>query len=216
MAKNKNTTLYKIDDAIVKVKENAKEKFDASIEVHINLIKDPKVEMNVRFSTTLPHGTGQVKKVAIFSSSKVKEADLELTEADLKKIEKGDIKPKIDFDVLIAEPRFMSQIARVAKILGPLGLMPNPKTGTVTDDVEKAVGQFKKGRTEIRTEKESPIIHTVLGKLSMDNDKLKENFVELYNGLKSNKPSKAKPDWIDSIFIASSMGKSYLVDFSDL
>lgn len=208
----KDFSLYSIDEAIKKVKENAKEKFDASVEAHINLKRDPKVEMYVRFTTTLPHGTGQTKKVAVFASKKVAEADLELSESDLKKIEKGEIKPKVDFDVLIAEPKFMSKIAVVAKILGPAGLMPNPKTGTVSEDVEKTVKQFKKGRTEIKTEKDLPVIHTVIGKLSMTDQQLKENLTELMAALKSNKPSKAKQDWMDSVFICSSMGKSYMVN----
>jgi len=166
----------------------------------------------VRFTTTLPHGTGKTKKVAVFASRKVPNADLELTEDDIAKIDKNTIRPKVDFDMLVAEPKFMPKLAKVAKILGPAGVMPNPKTGTVTEDVEKAVEQIKKGKIEVRTEPVAPVIHTIIGKKSFEDNKLEENFNELINAIRSNKPAKAKPNFIRSVFITSTMGPSFSVD----
>ena len=204
-------------EAIKKVKLSSKEKFDASIEVHINLDLDSKkMEQPVRFSLTLPHGTGKTKKVAVLASKKVAGADLELKESDIELIQKGQIKPKIDFDTLVTEPAFMPKLAKVAKILGPAGVMPNPKTGTVSDDPEKAVSEIKKGRLDVKTEKDLPMIHTVIGKRSFTEEQLSENFIELYSALKQNKPPKAAPEWVKSIFIATSMGQSVVVDHTDL
>ena len=204
-------------EAIKKVKLSSKEKFDASIEVHINLDLDSKkMEQPVRFSLTLPHGTGKTKKVAVLASKKVAGADLELKESDIELIQKGQIKPKIDFDTLVTEPAFMPKLAKVAKILGPAGVMPNPKTGNVSDDPEKAVSEIKKGRLDVKTEKDLPMIHTVIGKRSFTEEQLSENFIELYSALKQNKPPKAAPEWVKSIFIATSMGQSVVVDHTDL
>ena len=177
----KDIKTYTLVEAIKKLKESKKEKFDSTVELHINLDLDvTKADQMVRFSTTLPHGTGKTKRVAVLASTKIPNADLELTEADLEKIEKGKIRPKVDFDVFVAETKFMPKIARVAKILGPAGVMPNPKTGTVSDDVQKAVEQIKKGRVEVKTEKDLPIIHTIIGKLSFEDKQLVENFKEIF------------------------------------
>lgn len=212
----KETITYKLADALKKLKENQKEKFDATVELHINLDLDTKKsDQSVRFTTTLPHGTGKTKRVAVLASTKIPNADLELSEADLDKIEKGQIRPKVDFDVFVAETKFMPKIAKVAKILGPAGVMPNPKTGTVSDDVQKAVEQIKKGKVEVKTEKELPIIHTIIGKLSFEDKQLEENLREIISTLKQNKPAKSKPEWIKNIYIASTMGSSVKVDLSD-
>ena len=202
----------KFSEAIQKVKETSKTKFDPTVEVHINLELEKKGEQSVRFTTTLPHGTGKTKKVAVFASRKVPNADLELTEDDIAKIDKNTIRPKVDFDILVAEPKFMPKLAKVAKILGPAGVMPNPKTGTVTEDVEKAVEQIKKGKVEVRTEPVAPVIHTIIGKKSFEDNKLEENFNELINAIRSNKPAKAKPNFIRSVFVTSTMGPSFSVD----
>src|SRR4030042_1794636 len=151
----------KIDEAIKNIKTNAKEKFDSAIEVHINLDLDlGKQGQTVRYTTTLPNGTGKSKKVAVLASKKIEGADLELTEDSIDDIIKGKIKPKSDFDVIVTEPKYMPKVAKAAKILGPAGAMPNPKTGTVTENVEKAVEQIKKGQIEVKTEKDFPLIHT--------------------------------------------------------
>ncbi|GIW60423.1 MAG: 50S ribosomal protein L1 [Patescibacteria group bacterium] len=206
-----------IKEAIKKVKAMSKEKFDASVEVHINLLPDPKnQDQSVRFSVTLPHGTGKTKKVAVLANKKVPDADLELKESDIENIEKGQIKPKVDFDILVAEPAFMTKLARVAKILGPAGVMPNPKTGTVTDAPEKAVVEIKKGRLDVKTEKDLPLIHTIIGKRSFTEEQLTENFIELINSLKQNKPAKAPVDWIKSVYIKTTMGQVVQIDPSSL
>jgi large subunit ribosomal protein L1 len=204
---------YTIEEALEKVKRGKRAKFDSTIELHLNLNLDvKKQDQQVRFSTTLPHGTGKSLKVAVMSSDKVPGADLELKETDLKKIESGDLKPGVDFDVIVAEPRVMGKLAKVARILGPAGMMPNPKSGTVTDHVKEAVDQIKKGKIEIRTEQNLPIIHTIIGKMSFDDKKLVENYREIINSLKQNRPPKAKPEFIESAFISSTMGKSFALE----
>ena len=204
-------------EAIKKAKLLSKEKFDATVEIHINLDLDSKKQdQPVRFSLTLPNGTGKTKKVAVLASKKVTGADLELKESDIELIQKGQIKPRIDFDSLVTEPAFMPKLAKVAKILGPAGVMPNPKTGTVTEDAEKAVSEIKKGRLDVKTEKDLPMIHTIIGKRSFTEKQLSENFMELYKTLKQSKPTKASPEWIKSIFISTSMGQSVKVDHANL
>ncbi len=201
---------YSLEEAIKKVKESSKSKFDASVEVHINLDIDPN-KQNIRFSLSLPNGTGKTKKIAVLSSGKVEGADVNLTEEDLPKIEQGKIKPNVDFDILITEPRYMPVLAKYAKILGPAGAMPNPKNGTVTEEISKSISQFKKGKMEIKTEKMAPIIHTIIGKVSFDEKSLADNYNELISALKANKPAKTVPLWIKSIFISSTMGPSVKV-----
>ena len=210
----RDTNEYKIPDAIKRVKETSKTKFDASVETHINLDIDPTKQI-VRFLITLPHGTGKTQKIAVLSDKKVEKADINLSEADLSKIEKGDIKPGTDFDIFITQPKFMPKVAKIAKILGPVGLMPNPKNGTVAENIEKAVEEFKAGKVEIRTEQKAPIIHIVIGKVSFGEKELEENLQEIIKTLKQNKPQKAKPSWIKSIFLTSSMGPSIKLSLED-
>jgi len=214
MTKEKDLNEYPIEEALKKVKSESKAKFDASVEVHINLDIDPN-KQNIRFSLSLPNGTGKTKKIAVLSSGKVEGADINLTEEDLPKIEQGKIKPNVDFDILITEPRYMPVLAKYAKILGPAGVMPNPKNGTVTEEISKSITQFKKGKMEIKTEKMAPIIHTIIGKVSFDDKSLADNYNELISALKANKPAKTAPLWIKSIFISSTMGPSVKVkDFN--
>ena len=204
-------------EAIKEVKAKAPAKFDESIEVHFNLEIDPtQADQTVRVTTNLPHGTGKEIKVAVMSDKKIPGADLQLTDEDLPKIEKGKIKPKNDFDVLIVEPSAMGKFGKLGPILGPAGVMPNPKTGTVTDNVAEAVEQFKKGKVELRNEITAPILHTLIGKVSFEEKQLTENFMEVWSTLKSNKPQKAKPEWIKNCFISSSMGSSIEVDINAL
>lgn len=210
MKKQPDKKEYSLEEAIKKVKEDSRAKFDASVELHINLGIDPS-KQNIRFPVSLPHGTGKTKKVAVLSNKKADKADLVLKEEDLSKIEKGEIKPGVDFDVFITEPDFMPKIAKYARILGPAGVMPNPKNGTVTEDISKAVEQFKKGKVEIKTEKLAPLVHTVIGKISFEDSALRENFTEIMNNLKQNKPLKASPQWIEDIYLTSSMGPSVKV-----
>ncbi len=206
-------TLYKIEDALEKVKRSSKAKFDAAIEAHINLNIDiSQADQNIRTTTTLPHGTGKSKKVAVFASKKIPEADVQLTEADISKIEKGTLKPGVDFDVVVSEPKFMAKLAAAARILGPQGMMPNPKSGTVTEDVETAVSQIKKGKVELRTDPTAPIIHTIIGKQSFELKALVENFNEVISTLKQARPNKIRPeDYIKSVYVCASMSPSFKV-----
>ena len=201
-------TKLTFSEALAQLRTLSKEKFDATVEVHINLNVDRKKVESLRYSVVLPNGTGRTQKVAVLASEKIDNADLELNEQDIEKLEKGTIKPKVDFDVLIAEPRFMPKLAKAAKVLGPAGVMPNPKNGTVSEDVKKAVDQVKKGRVEVRMEQNVNIIHTIIGKRSFDDIKLNENYTELISSLKQNKPQKAPLDWVSSIFISTSMSPS--------
>lgn len=206
---------YTIEEALERLKKGKKTKFDQTVELHINLNLDPKKQdQQVRFTTTLPHGTGQDLKVAVVASEKVPDADLEIKDSDIKRVESGDLRPGKDFDVIVAEPRHMAKLAKVARILGPAGVMPNPKSGTVTDDVKKTVEQIKKGRMEIKTEQNHPLIHTVIGKLSFDDKKLIANYQELISSLRQNKPPKAKPEFIESVFVTATMGISYQLELS--
>lgn len=206
----RDTNIYTVKEAVKKVKESSKSKFDSSVEAHITLDVDV-TKQNIRFPITLPNGTGKTQRVAVLSDKKVEEADINLTEVDLVKIEKEEIRPKTDFDVLITEPKFMPKVAKIAKILGPAGLMPTPKNGTVTEDTKKAVEQFKKGKLEVRTEQKAPLIHIVIGKVSFENIALEQNINEIISELKKNKPQKAKPGWIKSIHLTSTMGPSFKV-----
>jgi large subunit ribosomal protein L1 len=200
-------------EALNQIKNDCKTNFDSTIELHINLNLDvKKADQMIRFTTVLPNGTGKTVKVAVFASTEIKEADLNLKEEDLDLIISGKLRVGNDFDLLVAEPAFMSKIAKVARVLGPAGVMPNPKNGTVTSDVKKAVEQLKKGKIEIRTEQNFPIIHTVIGKSSFEAKQLEENLADITTSLKQNRPSKAKPDWIKSIFLSSTMGGSYQLD----
>jgi large subunit ribosomal protein L1 len=200
-------------EALNQIKNDCKTNFDSTIELHINLNLDvKKADQMIRFTTVLPNGTGKTVKVAVLASTEIKEADLNLKEEDLDLIISGKLRVGNDFDLLVAEPAFMSKIAKVARVLGPAGVMPNPKNGTVTSDVKKAVEQLKKGKIEIRTEQNFPIIHTVIGKSSFEAKQLEENLDDITTSLKQNRPSKAKPDWIKSIFLSSTMGGSYQLD----
>ncbi len=213
----KDLTTYTLEEALTKAIAASKEKFDASVEAHFNFdLNVTKPEQSIRVTTTLPHGTGKKLKVAVFASEKVSNADLELTEADLPRIEKGELRPRVDFDVLVAEPKMMAKLAKVARVLGPAGVMPNPKSGTVAEDVKKAVEQLKKGKIELRTEQTSPLLHTILGKKSFEINQLAENFNEILSTLRANKPPKAKPEWIKSCYVCTSMGSSFGVKIEAL
>lgn len=212
MAK-KDTQQYPISEAIELVKKSSKTKFDATVEVHINMAIDPtKPEQALRYPMTLPNGTGKEVKVAVFTDQKDTGADLELKESDLDKIMAEKIKPKVDFDILITEPKYMPKIAKIGKTLGPAGVMPNPKSGTVTEDVKKAVASFKKGQIEVRNEPDAPVVHTILGKVSFENKKLVENYHELISSIRQKRPQKIRPEnYIKSVFVSSTMGPSYQI-----
>jgi large subunit ribosomal protein L1 len=205
---------YSIDEAIKLLKETSYVKFDGSCEVHFNLGLDPKqADQNLRFTVSLPHGTGKdVNVVAFVDDAGVKEAKAAGaseagTEDLVEKIEKGWSK----FDVAVASPDQMKSIGKIAKILGQKGLMPNPKTGTVTPDVAKAIEEIKKGKVEIRVDKYANT-HNIFGKLSFDEAKLKENLMTIVKAILDAKPNGSKGIYMKGIAVTSSMGPGIPLD----
>ena len=201
--------LYTSEEAIALVKETNVANFDASVEVAIRLNLDTKkVDQQLRGALVLPNGTGKTKKVLVLTKgdkavdAKAAGADF-VGDADLiAKIEKENW---LDFDVIIATPDMMPALGKLGKLLGPKGLMPNPKTGTVTTDVVKAVGDVKKGRVEYRTDSFG-IVHAIFGKVSFEDQKLLENLNAFINLIIKLKPSTAKGVYVKSIAISSTMG----------
>lgn len=210
-----------VEEAVKKVKEASFGKFDASIDAHINLGLESgkKEEQRIRTFISLPHGTGKKIRVLVFAEAplakKVEEAGADAigNEDLIEKIANEEKAP--NFDVIVATPSFMPKVAKVARILGPKGLMPSPKTDTVTDDPTKAVKELKMGKVELRTE-EQPIIHVSLGKVSFADEKIVENLNAIVQELNRIKPPKVKGDYIKSIFLASTMGPSVRVILDSL
>ena len=211
-------SVYDIDQAIEIVKKASSVKFDESIDLAINLNVDPRhAEENIRISTSLPKGTG--KKVVILvlaQGEKVQEAldagaDYCGNKEYLDKIKSG----WVDVDKIIATPDMMSELGKLGKILGPKGLMPNPKSGTVTMNVSKAVSDQKSGMVELRVEK-TGIIHTVCGKVSFDNKDLLENIKQIYNALLKSRPPSVKGQFLEKISISSTMGPSVKINLNSM
>jgi len=208
---NKN---YSLHDASALVKEVNTTKFDSSVDLHIRLGVDPKkADQSVRGTVTLPHGTGKTKKVLVLCPPE-KEAEAKTAGADfvgldefIQKIEAG----WTDVDVIIATPSVMPKIGKLGKILGPRNLMPNPKTGTVTNDVTAAVKDVKAGKVAFKVDK-AGIVHASIGRVSFAPDKLAENSQELLNAIIKAKPSSAKGTYLKSVFMASTMSPSIAID----
>ncbi|MEX6724834.1 50S ribosomal protein L1 [Parapedomonas caeni] len=210
--------LYSIDEAISIVKTNAVAKFDETIEVAINLNVDPRhADQMVRGVTTLPKGTGKTVRVAVFAKegkadeAKAAGADVVGAEELVDAVSKGEI----NFDRCIATPDMMALLGRVAKILGPKGLMPNPKLGTVTPNVADAVKAAKGGQVEFRVEK-AGIIHARLGKASFAAEDLRANFDAFVDAIIKAKPSGAKGKYLEKIALSSSMGPGVKVDIANV
>jgi len=199
--------VYPLEEAIKQVKKASKEKFDASVEAHFRLgINPSESDQQVRGQVALPHGTGKTIRVAVFTT-KVKEAkeagaDLVGGKELVDKILKSG---KCDFDIALATPDMMKDLARAGKVLGPRGLMPNPKDGTVTQDIAKAVTELKKGKAAFRADAYG-IIHQVIGKISFSDKKLIENFRTLYEAIIKARPKGVKGEYIENITLASTMG----------
>lgn len=206
---------YSIEEAIKIIKENKIAKFDESVEIHAKLSIDPKKgEQQVRGAVILPHGTGKTKKVAVITSTKVKEAkdagaDIVGGEEMIEKIKNNKISR---FDILVATPEMMPKLAQVAKILGPRGLMPSPKTETVTEKIKETVEMLKKGKVSFKND-DGANIHQLVGKVSFDENKLKENIEAFLGSLQKAKPQAAKGKYIVSVSICSTMGPGVKIIF---
>ncbi|MDA1353022.1 MAG: 50S ribosomal protein L1 [bacterium] len=209
-----NEKHYVPTDAIELVKGVSNAKFDETIEVHFNLGIDPRhADQLVRGTIILPHGTGKdVRVVVICEGENQKLAE----KAGANEVGSDDLIEKIsggflDFDVLIASPDMMAKVGKLGRVLGARGLMPSPKSGTVTPDVVKAVTDFKAGKVEYRNDKNG-IIHSVIGKASFDSEKLRDNFVAIYEVIEKAKPSKSKGVYMRSIVLAPTMGPGVKVE----
>ena len=208
--------LYSVEEALSLLSEFSSKKFKESIDVAINLGVDPrKSDQNVRGATTLPHGTGKTVRVAVFAqganAQKAKDAGADIVGFDdlAQSIKDG----KIDFDVVIASPDAMRVVGQLGTILGPKGLMPNPKVGTVTPDVAGAVKNAKAGQIRFRTDKNG-IIHGGIGKIGFNADAIKGNLEALLSDLKRAKPSTSKGIYIQKVVLSSTMGPGQLLDKS--
>ena len=206
--------LYTPEEAVKLVKSLSKRKFDETVEVAMNLNVDTtKSDQQVRNSFTLPNGTGKTKRVLVVTKTKAEEAK----NAGADFVGDDDIIEKIvkenwfDFDVMVATPEMMVSLGKIGKILGPKGLMPNPKTGTVTTNVSDAIANIRKGMVEYRADSNGNV-HALVGKVSFDEDKLTENLVSFINEVIKNKPTGVKGSFVKNISISSTMGPGVKID----
>ncbi|HVO04089.1 MAG TPA: 50S ribosomal protein L1 [Candidatus Cybelea sp.] len=209
---------YPVEEAVKLVKERAKAKFDETIEMAFNLGIDPKhADQNVRGVISLPHGTGKSVRVAVFAKGERAEAakkagaDLVGAEDLAEKVQAG----QMDFDRVIASPDMMVLVGKLGKVLGPRGLMPNPKLGTVTNDIAEAVKAAKGGQVEYRAQKEG-IVHAGVGKASFSEQALVENVKALFNAVNRAKPAGAKGTYIEKVSLSSTMGPGVKLDVASM
>jgi large subunit ribosomal protein L1 len=209
---------YPLDEALVVVKESVYTKFDETVDLAFNLGVDPrKSDQMVRGTVVLPHGTGKTVKVLVFAKGEkekeAKEAGADFVGAEdlVEKIQKG----WLEFDSAVATPDIMGLVGKLGKLLGPRGLMPNPKLGTVTFDVGKAVKEIKAGKVEYRTEK-AGIIHVPIGKASFDKEKLADNATAVIRSIAKAKPASSKGKYIKKLTISSTMGPGLKLDVTKL
>ena len=209
-----STKFYSVDEAMKLAKETSYANFDATIEVAYNLSVDPKqADQQIRGALVLPNGTGKSKKVVVFAegpqADQAKEAGADEVGSDdlVEKVQNG----YLDFDIVIATPMMMAKVGRLGRILGPKGLMPNPKTGTVTMDVAKAVENQKAGQVEYRVDKQG-LIHAPIGKASFDADKLAQNFDALRDVILRARPASAKGQYIKSVADSATFGPGIHLD----
>lgn len=208
-------SFYETEEAVALVKKSATAKFDETVEVHIRTGCDGRhAEQQIRGAVVLPNGTGKTVRVLVFAKGD-KVAEAEAAGADY--VGGEELIPKIqndgwlDFDVVVATPDMMGVVGRLGKVLGPKGLMPNPKSGTVTMDVTKAINEIKSGKVEYRLDKTN-IIHLGFGKVSFGKDKLVENYDAIMGAILKAKPAAAKGQYIKSVAISTTMGPSMYID----
>lgn len=204
-----NGRLYSAEEAIELVKKTSNVKFDASVDVAFNLGLDVRqADQQLRGAVVLPHGTGKTKRVLVFAKG-AKAAEAEAAGADFvgaeELVQKIQGENWFEFDIVVATPDMMGVVGRLGRVLGPKGLMPNPKSGTVTFDVAKAIDEIKAGKVEYRLDKTN-IIHVPVGKVSFGGEKLAENFAALMDAIVKAKPAAAKGQYLRSVTVASTMG----------
>ncbi|KXZ21169.1 50S ribosomal protein L1 [Bacillus nakamurai] len=207
---------YDVAEAVALTKKTNTAKFDATVEVAFRLGVDPrKNDQQIRGAVVLPNGTGKTQRVLVFAKGeKAKEAEAAgadyVGDSDyITKIQQG----WFDFDVIVATPDMMGEVGKIGRVLGPKGLMPNPKTGTVTFEVEKAIGEIKAGKVEYRVDKAGNI-HVPIGKVSFEDEKLVENFTTMYETILKAKPAAAKGVYVKNVAVTSTMGPGVKVDAS--
>src|SRR5699024_659195 len=210
------TKQYNIAEAVTLLKEASKAKFDETVEIAYRLGVDPKkADENIRGAVVLPHGTGKTQRVLVFAKGdKIKEAE----EAGADYIGDADVIQKIndgwfDFDVVVATPDMMAEVGKLGRVLGPKGLMPNPKTGTVTFDVEKAVNEIKAGKVEYRADKSSNL-QVPIGIVSFEDEKLVGHFAKMMDTIVKAKPHASKGVYVRNVTLASTMGPGIKIDVS--
>lgn len=209
---------YSLGEAISVTSKSSPVKFDATVELHVRLNVDPRqADQNIRGNVTLPAGTGKTVRIAVFAEGddveKAKKAGADIV--GVEEVENLINKGTLDFDVLIATPMLMAKLGKHARVLGPRGLMPNPKSGTVTPNVAKAVAESKAGKVEYRVDS-TGIVHLGVGKVSFEDAKLKQNIDTVIASIKANKPNGIKGNYFKSMYLTSSMGPSVRVVVSDL
>lgn len=203
--------VYALAEALELATKTSSVKFDASVELHVNLGVDPRqADQNIRANLVLPQGTGKTVRVAVFADDKIDGADVSGVEVITKQLEKGEI----SFDTLISTPANMAKLGKYARMLGPRGLMPNPKSGTVTNDLAKAVSEAKAGRVEYRVDT-TGIIHLSIGKVSFGGKRLLENASAVMTSIKNAKPNSVKGSYVKAVHVTTTMGPSIKVSASE-
>jgi large subunit ribosomal protein L1 len=215
LKKTKNVIHSSLEEAIKLLQETATAKFIESVEVHANLNIDPKyADQQLRTTVTLPHGVGKSVRIAVLNNK----SSFITTEGDDKNIDSQELidnisQGVINFDLLIATPDMMPKLAKLGRVLGPKGLMPSPKSGTVSTNLTETLSEFKKGKFEYKADK-AGVVHVSFGKVSFSKDQLIENLTSLYQSIEQNRPSGVKGKYFKSLFICTSMGPSIQLDLN--